>query len=137
MILLNETAAFHSDGTAPTDADTIFVFGSNLAGVHGAGAARAAKEKFGAKMGKGVGLVGQSYAIPTKDESITTMPISEIEPYIQEFNEFVRLNPGMKFFVTRIGCQLAGYKDEEIAPLFKAYKNCSFAEEWKGLVGKV
>lgn len=134
MIKVNHTCSFHKDGTACPVGSSIFVFGSNLAGVHGAGAARAAKEKFGARMGVGVGLSGFSYAIPTKDENIETMPLSEIKPYIAEFNEFVRLNPGMKFFVTRVGCVLAGYKDKDIAPLFKAHKNCSFAEEWKGLV---
>lgn len=133
MIVIKHTATFHKDGSQPIE-DSVFVFGSNLAGVHGAGAARAAKEKFGAKMGVGVGLHGNSYAIPTKDENIETMPLKAIKPYVDEFNEFVRLNPGMKFFVTRIGCVLAGYKDKDIAPMFKAYKNCSFSEEWRSLV---
>ena len=91
----------------------IFVFGSNLAGRHGGGAARAANMKFGAEWGVGVGLTGQSYAIPTMQGGVET-----IKPYVDEFIRFAQENPGLKFLVTRIGCGIAGFKDEEIAPLF-------------------
>ena len=91
----------------------IFVFGSNLAGHHGGGAARAANMKFGAEWGVGVGLTGQSYAIPTMQGGVET-----IKPYVDEFIRFAQENPGLKFLVTRIGCGIAGFKDEEIAPLF-------------------
>ena len=91
----------------------IFVFGSNLAGRHGGGAARAANMKFGAEWGVGVGLTGQSYAIPTMQGGVET-----IKPYVDEFIRFAQDNPGLKFLVTRIGCGIAGFKDEEIAPLF-------------------
>ena len=91
----------------------IFVFGSNLAGHHGGGAARAANIKFGAEWGVGVGLTGQSYAIPTMQGGVET-----IKPYVDEFIRFAQENPGLKFLVTRIGCGIAGFKDEEIAPLF-------------------
>ena len=91
----------------------IFVFGSNLAGRHGGGAARAANIKFGAEWGVGVGLTGQSYAIPTMQGGVET-----IKPYVDEFIRFAQENPGLKFLVTRIGCGIAGFKDEEIAPLF-------------------
>lgn len=91
----------------------IFVFGSNLAGRHGGGAARAANMKFGAEWGVGVGLTGQSYAIPTMQGGVET-----IKPYVDEFIRFAQANPGLKFLVTRIGCGIAGFKDEEIAPLF-------------------
>ena len=91
----------------------IFVFGSNLAGHHGGGAARAANIKFGAEWGVGVGLTGQSYAIPTMQGGVET-----IKPYVDEFIRFAQANPGLKFLVTRIGCGIAGFKDEEIAPLF-------------------
>jgi len=92
----------------------IFVFGSNLAGAHGGGAARAAMNKFGAIWGQGVGLQGQSYAIPTMQGGVET-----IKPYVDEFIEFAKAHPEMKFLVTRIGCGIAGFKDDEIAPLFK------------------
>lgn len=91
----------------------IFVFGSNPEGIHNGGAARVALEKFGAIMGQGEGLQGQSYAIPT-----TFGSVEEIKPYIRNFILFADANPNMKFLVTRIGCGVAGFKDEEIAPLF-------------------
>lgn len=91
----------------------IFVFGSNLAGRHGGGAVRAANMKFGAEWGVGVGLTGQTYAIPTMQGGVET-----IKPYVDEFIRFAQENPGLKFLVTRIGCGIAGFKDEEIAPLF-------------------
>ncbi len=92
----------------------IFVFGSNLAGAHGGGAARIALDFFGAVWGQGVGLQGQSYAIPTMQGGVET-----IKPYVDEFIDFARLHPELKFLVTRIGCGIAGFKDEEIGPLFK------------------
>lgn len=93
--------------------DEVFVFGSNLAGHHGGGAARAALNKFGAIWGQGVGLQGQSYAIPTMQGGVET-----IRPYVDEFIEFARQHPALKFYVTRIGCGIAGFRGEEIAPLF-------------------
>lgn len=92
----------------------IFVFGSNLAGMHGGGAARIALERFGAKMGQGVGLQGQSYAIPTMQGGVET-----IKPYVDEFIQFAQQHPDLTFLVTRIGCGIAGFTDEEIAPLFE------------------
>ena len=92
----------------------IFVLGSNLAGQHGGGAARRAYQKFGAEWGQGVGLPGQSYGIPTMQGGVET-----IKPYVDEFIEFAKRNPGLKFLVTEIGCGIAGFRVEEIAPLFK------------------
>lgn len=94
-------------------ADEIFVFGSNLRGMHGGGAARAAFKYFGAIMGQGVGLQGQSYAIPTMQG-----PVESIRPYVDEFITFARQHKKRIFLVTRIGCGIAGFTDEEIAPLF-------------------
>ena len=91
----------------------IFVFGSNLEGMHGGGAARAAVTKFGAVMGQGVGLQGQSYAIPTMQGGVET-----IRPYVDEFINFAKRHPELTFLVTRIGCGIAGFDDKEIAPLF-------------------
>jgi len=95
----------------------IFVFGSNLAGSHGGGAARLAYENFGAIWGQGVGLQGQSYAIPTMQGGVET-----IKPYVDDFIEFARQHPECKFLVTRIGCGIAGHKEKEIGRLFaRAY----------------
>ncbi len=97
----------------------IFVFGSNLSGIHGAGAAKQAL-KFGAVMGVGIGLQGQTYAIPTKDYNIKrTLTIKEIIPYVDQFIDFAYKNIKFNFLVTEIGCGLAGYSVEDIAPLFK------------------
>ena len=92
----------------------IFVFGSNLEGMHGGGAARVAYNKFGAIWGQGVGLQGQSYAIPTMHGGVNV-----IKPYVDEFINFAKSHTELKFLVTRIGCGIAGFTDEEIAPLFK------------------
>lgn len=91
----------------------IFVFGSNLAGMHGGGAARLAYQKFGAVWGKGVGLHGRSYAIPTMHGGV-----ERIAPYVDEFIVFARNHPDLTFLVTEIGCGIAGFTPEEIAPLF-------------------
>ena len=93
----------------------MFVFGSNLAGMHGGGAARAALDRFGAVWGQGVGLQGQSYGIPTMHGDLDA-----IRPYVDEFIEFAKGRPDLKFLVTRIGCGIAGFRDEEMAPLFRA-----------------
>lgn len=97
----------------------VFVFGSNLAGRHGAGAAKYAREKFGAIYGKGIGLQGRSYAIPTKDENIQTLPLEEIQQYVTSFIKETKDIFWLTYLVTEIGCGLAGYKPEDIAPLFK------------------
>lgn len=91
----------------------VFVFGSNLAGHHGGGAALVALERFGAVWGQGTGLQGRSYGIPTMQGGVET-----IRPYVDEFVEFAKSHKGMRFLVTRIGCGIAGFRDEEIAPLF-------------------
>lgn len=93
--------------------DDIFVFGSNLAGHHAGGAARVARQRFGAIEGQGVGIQGQSYAIPTMQGGVET-----IKPYVDEFIDLAREWDQNTFYVTRIGCGIAGFKDEEIAPLF-------------------
>ena len=98
----------------------IFVFGSNLAGMHGGGAARAAVLRFGAVWGQGVGLQGRSYAIPTMQGGVET-----IKPYVDEFIEFAKSHKELKFLVTRIGCGIAGFRDEQIAPLFRAALDAS------------
>lgn len=97
----------------------VFVFGSNLSGIHGKGAAKTAL-KWGAKWGQSNGIQGKTYAIPTKDASIRrTLTIEEIKPFVDEFIEFAKANENLIFFVTEIGCGLAGLKPKEVAPLFK------------------
>ena len=91
----------------------IFVFGSNLAAAHGGGAARLAYNRFGAIWGHGIGLQGQSYAIPTMQGGVET-----IKPYVDEFIRFAKQHLEQKFLVTKIGCGIAGFKVDEIAPLF-------------------
>lgn len=91
----------------------IFVFGSNIHGMHAGGAARSAMQHFGAIWGQGVGIQGSSYAIPTMKGGI-----HRIQPYVDEFIIFANDHPELFFYVTRIGCGIAGFKDEEIAPLF-------------------
>lgn len=111
--------------------DKIFVFGSNLAGVHGAGAAAFALEKHGAVWGVGVGPQGNAYAIPTKDERIETLPVKRIRPYVEQFKAYALLHPEFQFQVTAIGCGLAGYKPADIAPMFvNAPSNCEMPPEW-------
>ena len=96
----------------------VFVFGSNLSGMHGGGAAWVAYRKFGAIMGQGVGLQGQSYGIPTMQGGVET-----IRPYVDEFIEFAKKNPDLTFLVTRIGCGIAGFRDEENDPLLETAHN--------------
>ena len=106
----------------------VFVFGSNLAGAHAGGAAALAYKKFGAVWGQGVGLQGQSYAIPTMQGGVET-----IAPYVDEFIAFARAHPELFFYVTKIGCGIAGFSEKEIAPLFKeaaTLKNVALPEGW-------
>ena len=93
----------------------VFVFGSNIRGQHMGGAARVAFDKFGAVWGQGVGLQGQSYAIPTMEGGV-----DYVAGYVDEFVLFAKAHPEMFFWVTRIGCGIAGFREEEIAPLFEA-----------------
>lgn len=125
---------YHKDGTLPNNGE-IFVFGSNLAGIHGAGAAKVALNKFGARFGNGIGMSGQSYAIPTKSAnglSLDTLPLPAIQMYVANFiqDTWKIEYKDTHWFVTRIGCGLAGYADHQIAPMFRGARNCSFAQEW-------
>ncbi|HBB00115.1 MAG TPA: hypothetical protein DCZ19_03450 [Porphyromonadaceae bacterium] len=105
--------AFTPENITVLAADEIFVFGSNLGGNHGGGAALVAWKKFGAIYGQGVGLQGQSYGIPTMHGGVEA-----IAPYVDEFIEFAEAHPEYFFYVTRVGCGIAGFTDREIAPLF-------------------
>lgn len=105
------------------DPNQIFVFGSNEAGRHGKGAALVAIRNFGAKRGQGYGRQGQSFAIPTKSAEMKTLRLSTIKVSVDKFICYANNNKHLSFLVTRIGCGLAGYKDTEIAPLFKEALN--------------
>lgn len=110
----------------------IFVFGSNLAGRHGKGAARDARISYGAIYGQGEGPQGSSYGIPTKDAKLNVLPLNRIQAYVDNFIVYARNNPKLTFLVTRVGCGLAGYSDDDIKPFFKASpENCLLPEGWR------
>lgn len=113
-----------------SESDPVFVFGSNLAGRHGAGAAKFALKQRGARYGVGEGRTGNAYAIPTKDSALRTLALDEIGRYVRQFVQYADDNPELLFQVTPIGCGLAGYTSEQITPLFwGAPPNCWFADE--------
>lgn len=111
----------------------IFVFGSNLAGRHGAGAAKYAVEHYGAEYGVGIGRTGNAYAIPTKDSNLKTLPLDDIEYFISIFVDYARYWSDDKFLLTPIGCGLAGYRRDQIRPLIEKYDppdNVILTKEW-------
>jgi hypothetical protein len=121
-----------------TDAPkTIFVFGSNTAGIHGAGAAAHARKRLGAQWGVGEGPTGHTYALPTKGHTSAnrigaTLSMDKIQKHVNTFIEYAAMNPDRNFQVTCVGCGLAGLKHEQIAPMFKkAPDNCFFDTLWK------
>lgn len=123
---------YHRDGSQPAP-NQIFVFGSNLSGIHGAGAAKAAWLDYGAVRGVGEGLTGHSYALPTVRLGIAgPLPLFFIKEAVDRFINYALNTPDHEYFVTRIGCGLAGYHDSEIAPLFKNVPpNCSLPVTWQ------
>lgn len=111
---------------------TIFVFGANEAGRHGRGSALEAVKKHGAIYGRGYGLQGNSFGIPTKDKNLKILPLSKINEYVKLFLDFAKQNPECKFNVVKVGCGLAGYKDSDIAPMFKNKPdNVYLDKEWQ------
>jgi hypothetical protein len=133
---MRERSKSKSQSPAAGSADNhIFVFGSNLAGRHGKGAALDARNHHGAIYGQGIGLQGRSYAIPTKDRNIRTLPLTEIARHVSDFIAFAREHQDLTFNVTRIGCGHAGYTDPQIAPMFKgAPDNCQLPEGWSEII---
>lgn len=126
---------FHADNTIP-NSGWIWVFGSNLAGRHGKGAAKIARTNFRAEYGCGQGPTGYAYAIPTKDARLAILPLSHIRKSVQDFIAYAKASPKKRFFVTRVGCGLAGYRDDEIAPFFQNVPtNCSMPAEWEQYIG--
>jgi len=127
---------YHEDATAPEGEDWVFVFGSNLQGRHGNGAALLAKTRFGAIPGVASGPQGSAYAIPTKSKPTRrpedVLPLEVIAREIDRFIAYAAQRPHVRFFVTRVGCGLSAIPDKMIAPLFeRAPANCSMPEPWR------
>lgn len=123
-----------SDKFYDLDSNKIFVFGSNMAGIHGAGAAYFAMKNCQAAWGVPFGLTGKAFAIPTKDARLNTLSLETVKEYVLNFIAFAKCHPELQFFVTRIGCGLAGFTDHEIAPLFKEVPdNCELPHGWSSL----
>lgn len=113
-----------------------FTFGSNLAGKHWAGAAKYAYERKGAEWQEGIGHYGNSYAIPTKDKYLHSLPIKMVKAYVDNFISYANHHPELNFQVTAIGCGLAGFRNNQIAPLFSnAPRNCYFDLNWEPYLG--
>lgn len=112
-----------SDRIVSLNENEVFVFGSNLSGKHGKGAAKTALNKFGAKWGQAAGLQGRSYGIPTKDRSMNVLSLAEIEHHVRKFIACAKENPQLTFLVTEIGCGLARFSPKQIAPLFEKAKD--------------
>jgi hypothetical protein len=113
------------------DGMTVFVFGSNLAGRHGKGAALDARVRHGAQLGVGEGPTGRAYAIPTKTGDLRTRSLDDIRASVATFKAYAASHPDVTFQVTRVGCGLAGYSDDQIGPMFAdAPGNCTLPEEW-------
>lgn len=130
------TFKFHPNNSVPTG-QWIWVFGSNEAGRHGKGAARVARVNFRAEYGTGRGPTGNAYAIPTKDRHLQVLPLASIERSVADFLQYAALNPEKNFFVTAVGTEPAGFKDDEIGPLFaKAPENCSLPDHWRAYVSQ-
>lgn len=107
--------------TSKLEANEIFVFGSNLGGYHGGGAARVAFENFDAVMGVGVGFTGQCYALPTKSKELETLPLADINKSVNELYIQIQNHPDTFFVITAVGCGIAGYTADDIAPMFKDF----------------
>lgn len=113
----------------------IFVFGSNLGGRHGAGAAKTAHKEWGAQWGICSGITGDSYAIPTKDQYLNILSLEEIKPFVDEFVQYAKDHLELTFLVTRVGTGLSKYSDVDIAPLFKDCPlNCKLHPIWQAII---
>jgi hypothetical protein len=116
----------------PSKPNQIFVFGSNMAGRHGAGAALDAVKNWGARYGQAYGRQGRAFAIPTKGKDLETLDLKQIQGYINAFIDYADEREDLEFLVTRVGCGLAGYNDDQIGPMFRdAPHNCVVPTEWE------
>ena len=119
MRVIGHICRYHNEDPLKLNQGDIFVFGSNLGGRHGAGAAKTALEQYGAVYRQGIGMQGNSYAIPTKTANLAILPLSDIQKHVTDFVVFAKRSAHTDFYVTRIGYGYAGYSDADIAPLFK------------------
>lgn len=122
----------------PIPNDSIYVFGSNFSGIHGAGTAKLAFDRYGATWGQGFGPAARSFAIPTKGWDIESIPLDQIVPFVERFLDYVHYNPSDTFYLTKIGCGLAGFTEDEIRPLFekRRYDNIIYPYGWDGVYTK-
>lgn len=127
---------YHRDPSLPEGAGWVFVFGSNRLGVHGKGAAAVARRLFGAAPGVAEGRTGDAYAIPTKAHwRADGLPLVEILGHVAGFIAYATAHQDVRFFVTRVGCGLAGHRDQDIAPMFRrAPANCSLPDVWRPFI---
>lgn len=115
----------------PIPDGAVYVYGANESYINASGTARIAREEYGAGMGRGWGLVGKSFGIPTKDWDINTLSLAEIKHYVNRFRSFAVSRPNMTFYITKIGCGLAGLREEDIRPMFlDAPANCILPYGW-------
>lgn len=122
-------------GTSVAKRKKIFVFGSNLQGIHGKGSALIARHKYGAQLGIGIGRTGDAYAIPTKKTPYKVLPLKDVAKYVADFIQYANDHQELEFHVVAIGTGNAGFTHEQIAPLFHgAPGNCCFPREWEGLM---
>lgn len=122
----------HIDALPDLPSDYIFVFGSNLAGLHSIELPLFAKTAFGAAVGIGFGITGYSYAIPIKDRFIRFLTLKEIKVSVDAFKAYTHEHPDKKFWVSHIAIERRGYKHFEIGPLFRGCNtNCVFPDHWK------
>ena len=122
---------FHNEGRI-AQSGWVWVFGSNVTGIHAAGEARMAKNNFGAVYGVSEGRMRDSYAIPVKSKNLQSLPIPTLQDNVARFFEHVKSCPRERFYITKVGCGTGEYKDELVAPLFMdAPPNCSFSADWK------
>lgn len=129
-------AKYNGDILVDLDENEIMVFGSNWAGRHGLGAAKYARDHFGAVYGEGRGLQGRSYAFPTLDQNLNRLNVYELLDSVQDLYMTAKFRPGLTFILTKVGCGLAGYHEEFIKGLFKHYEypapdNIVFPEDWR------
>jgi hypothetical protein len=112
--------------------NTIFVFGSNLAGIHGKGSALAARKSYGAELGVGEGRTGNSYAIPTKDKQLKVLSLKAISESVNKFKDYAEKHQDLRFVVVKVGCGLAGYSENNIKPMFTdSPANCELPKGWR------
>lgn len=111
--------------------NVIFVYGSNLKGIHGAGSAKTALMHFGAQLGISQGKRGQSYGLATCAVPGEGLSLTEIKENVERFRQYVEKNEHLYFYVTRVGCGYAGHQDKDIAPMFQGFTRCYFPDVWK------